>query len=123
MIKKITRDELQRMIDSGQKFKLVDVLEESHYDKEHIKGAISIPLNELKNKAPKLLRKDETIVVYCASFDCQASTKGAEVLLSLGYKDVLDYKGGIQDYKEGGLPLEGSLHGLASKKASACSCC
>jgi len=123
MIKKITRDQLTQMIDFGRKFKLVDVLEKSHYEKEHIKGAISIPLNEIEKRAPKLLKKDETIVVYCASFDCQASTKVAETLLSLGYKKVLDYKGGIQDYKEANLPLEGSLHSLASKKASTCAYC
>lgn len=123
MIKKITRDELMKMVSSGQKFKLVDVLDKEHFQKEHIKGAISLPVNEIEKKAAKILKKSETIVVYCASFDCQASTKASEKLLSMGYKDVLDYKGGLKDYKEANVALEGSLHEATSRVASRCSSC
>lgn len=115
MINKITRDELMKMVSSGQKFKLVDVLDKEHFQKEHIKGAISLPVNEIEKKAAKILKKSETIVVYCASFDCQASTKAAEKLLSMGYRDVLDYKGGLKDYKEANLALEGSLYEATSR--------
>jgi rhodanese-related sulfurtransferase len=124
MVRVISRDKLMDMIKSGQKFKLVDVLEKEHFQDEHIKGAISLPLEEMGKKAAKMLKKDETIVVYCASFTCAASTTAAEKLLSLGYKDVLDYKGGLKDYKEANLPLEGNLHETATNKvASGCSCC
>ena len=106
MVQKITRDELMRMINSGEKFKLVDVLPKESYNNEHIKGAISLPLAEIGRKAAKLLRKDEKIVTYCGSFECQASTLAAEKLVVLGYNNVLDYKGGLKDYKEGNLPME-----------------
>lgn len=122
MINKITRDELKELVASGEKFKLVNVLNKESYAKEHIKGAISLPLNEIDKKAGKRLRKDEKIVVYCASFDCQASTKAAEKLISLGYQNVLDYKGGLADYKEAGFPLQGRLHEADSFSASACRC-
>lgn len=123
MLKKITREELTNMVSSGQRFKLVDVLDKGHYEKEHIPGAISLPLNEIEKKAAKVLKKDDTIVVYCASFDCQASTNATEKLLSMGYKNVLDYKGGLKDYKEANLPLEGSLHKATSGVASSCLTC
>lgn len=123
MVKKITRDELIKMVSSGQKFKLVDVLDKEHFQKEHIKGAISLPVNEIEKKAATMLNKSETIVVYCASFNCQASTKACEKLLSLGYKNVLDYKGGLKDYKEANLSLEGSLYEAASKVRSGCTSC
>jgi len=110
MIKKITRDELVNMMNSGKKFKLVDVLSSESYAREHIKGAISLPVAEIEKKAAKFLKKDDLIVTYCASFECQASSQGAEKLAALGYKNVLDYKGGLKEYKEGNLPLEGSLH-------------
>ncbi len=119
MIKQITRDELLRMRKAGEKFTLVDVLEKDSYTKEHIPGAISIPLIDLELKAAKLLVKEDTIVVYCASFGCNASTMAAEKLQKLGYRKVMDYKGGLKDYKEGGLTLEGDLH----KAASCASCC
>jgi rhodanese-related sulfurtransferase len=123
MLKKITREELTNMVSSGQRFKLVDVLDKGHYEKEHIPGAISLPLNEIEKKAAKVLKKDDTIVVYCASFDCQASSDAAEKLISMGYQNVLDYKGGLKDYKEANLPLEGSLHKAASGVASSCLTC
>lgn len=110
MVKTITRDELKEMISSGQKVKIVDVLGKESYAKEHIKGAISLPLGEIEEGAAKMLKKEEAIVVYCASFECPASTKAAEKLLALGYNNVLDYKGGLKDYKEGNLALEASLH-------------
>lgn len=121
MVKTISRDELMKMIGQKREFKLVDVLSGDSYRNQHIKGAISIPLDEIEKDAPKLLNKDETIVTYCASFDCQASTKAAEKLMSMGYKDVLDYKGGLKDYKEANLPLEGAL--CEKKPSAGCSCC
>jgi rhodanese-related sulfurtransferase len=108
-VKQITREELLDLIKSGKSFKLVDVLSRESYENEHIKGAISIPLDEIGKRSRELLKKDELIVVYCASFDCQASTSCAEKLLTLGYKNVLDYKGGLRDYKEASLPLEKGL--------------
>lgn len=123
MVKKITRDELMNMISSGERFKLVDVLDKAHYEREHIKGATSLPVNEIGKKAGKMLKKDEAIVVYCASFDCQASTNAAEKLFSMGYTNVLDYKGGLKDYKEAGLPMEGTLHKTTVTTASTCATC
>ena len=58
MVKQITRDELIRMLFSATEFKLVDVLPRDHYEKEHIKGAISLPLDEIEEKAGKMLKKD-----------------------------------------------------------------
>lgn len=120
--KTINRDELREMMNSGKAFKLVDVLSRESYEKEHIKGAISIPLDEIEKKADKVLNKEDTIVVYCASFDCTASTKAAEKLVSLGFKNVLDYKGGLKDYEEGNLGLEGACCEGGAKKSSSCTC-
>jgi rhodanese-related sulfurtransferase len=109
MVKQISRDVLVEMMKSGKKFKLVDALSSESYASEHIKGAISIPLAEIEEKAKDLLDKNELIVTYCGSFECQASTHAAEKLIAMGYKNVLDYKGGLKDYKEGNLELEGGL--------------
>lgn len=111
MVKMLNREELQKWIAAGKKFRLVDVLDSQHYELEHIKGAINLPVSEIGDKAKIVLQdKSEAIVVYCASFECQASTMAANKLMAMGYKNVLDYKGGIKDYKEAGLPLEGSAY-------------
>lgn len=123
MVKQITRNELLEMINSSRKFTLLDVLPKESYFREHIKGAISLPLEEIEKGAVKGLNKGDLIVTYCANFDCPASTKAAEKLISLGYNNVLDYKGGLKDYKEAALATEGSLYGQTErKKAGCCNC-
>jgi rhodanese-related sulfurtransferase len=119
MIKKINREELMGMISSGEKFKLIDVLSRESFENEHIKGAISMPLEEIGRMAGKLFHKKDKIVVYCASFECQASTQAAEKLISFGFKNVMDYKGGLKDYKEAHLPLAGKMH----EEPAACPSC
>lgn len=43
-------------------------------------------------------------VLYCWSFLCTASTTAARKLSAMGYR-VLDYKGGLKEWKEKGNPL------------------
>jgi len=109
-VKEISCDELIQLLSFDARVKLVDVLNHSHYKKEHIKGAISLPIRVVRECAKKHLNKDDTIITYCSSFKCPASTDAAKILLSLGYKNVLDYKGGLADYKKANLLLEGSLY-------------
>lgn len=90
---------------SGEKYKLLDVLSSESYDKGHIDGAVSFPLDTInKATAGKLLSKGDNIIVYCGSFQCTASTEGARRLSVLGY-NVLDYKGGIREWQERGNKL------------------
>jgi len=105
----ITLDEFKKMVASERDVVIVDVLDSEHYKKEHLKSALSIPIEELRNNALKMLKKTDKIITYCGGFDCPASTKAAKILMSLGYQHVYDYKGGLQEYKDAGLPLEGSV--------------
>jgi|FrelakmetLWP11LW_1041352.scaffolds.fasta_scaffold00002_75 rhodanese-related sulfurtransferase len=109
-VKSISYYELLQLISYDIKVKIVDVRDHIDYKKEHIKGAISLVLRELRERAYRLLNKHDTIVIYCSGFHCQASTKATKILLSLGYKNVFDYKGGLINYKRANLPLEGYLH-------------
>jgi rhodanese-related sulfurtransferase len=120
-IKEIDRDALVALLVSGEGIQLVDVLARSSFIKEHIKGAISLPATEIEEKADLLLKREKTVVVYCASFECQASTSAAKKLIELGFTKVIDYKGGLKDYKRAGLPLEGELH-PKDKAVPSCGC-
>ena len=110
MIAQINRDQLQLLLRSRDSFKLVDVLAQEHYEREHIPGAISLPEKSIDTDAHRHLDKNDMIAVYCAGFSCTASTRAAEKLLAQGYKHVLDYKGGLENYKKGDLPLAGTTH-------------
>ncbi|MDD5438982.1 MAG: rhodanese-like domain-containing protein [Candidatus Omnitrophica bacterium] len=119
-IMEITRKALEYFTETGKSFTLVDVLPRELYNQEHIAGAVSMPLGEIEKSAATMLPdKHETVIVYCASFDCPASTRAAEILMGLGYIDVLDYKGGLKDYKEYGGKLEGTLHRHETEKDEA----
>jgi rhodanese-related sulfurtransferase len=106
-VRYVSRDELKSLRESGKAFTLVDVLSVEDHAKAHIAGSVNIPLADLERRAGEL-DKDGRIVVYCYNYICQASTQAAEKLTKLGFKDVSDYKGGYHEWKEAGLPLEGS---------------
>lgn len=108
--KEINLKELIQILSFDPQAKVVDVFDHNHYEAEHIKGAISLPLSEINENAKKLLKPDETIITYCANPQCQASAKTAQALLFLGFKNVLNYKGGLAEYKQANLPLEGYWH-------------
>ena len=97
---------LKRMMEGGERFTLLDVRPRSDYDREHIKGARSLPPDEIESKAPATLKPDEDIIVYCDSFVCSASTSAAKILARMGFTNVRDYKGGVREWKQAGLPTE-----------------
>ena len=105
-VKFITIETLLEMRENKEPFKLVEVLAEEEYQKGHIPGAMHIDVDELSEKAAMLLKKNETIVTYCASYGCHASTNAARMLLELGYGKVLDFKAGKRGWVHVGLDLE-----------------
>ena len=105
---KIRRKELKRKIDSPDDFKLVDARNSGSFREENIRGAISIPLGGVEERAEKLLRKSDEIVVYCSSFACPASANEVRKLKQMGFRNVKHYAGGIEDWKNVGYPTESS---------------
>lgn len=103
-VRKVTRDELVHLMHS-QPIILIDVLPHDHFQRVHLPGAINVPLGVLRDLAPLLFGKYATLVVYCANFDCTASPTAAKILMQLGFTDVYDFAGGIQDWWDGGFPV------------------
>lgn len=105
-MKKITREVLKNMMDTNADFVLIDARGHEAYDKEHLPGAVSIPSDHLGEHLLKNYKKDRTIVTYCSSFECTASTIAAEKLEKYGFKKILEFKGGLADWKVAGYPTE-----------------
>lgn len=61
--RRVTVEELKKMLDSG-KAVVYDTRAKAAYDAEHIKGSLSMPSNEVAERAGEL-PKDKTIVFYC----------------------------------------------------------
>jgi rhodanese-related sulfurtransferase len=106
----ITREALKGMIDRKEDFILVNTLSPESYEIQHIPGSINIPVEDIEMKAENLLDKEKDIIIYCGSFECTTSTHAAKILDKLGYKNVYDYKGGLQDWKQAGFPLLSCTH-------------
>src|SRR5262245_40743111 len=62
--RRITREEAIKMVAAG-KAVYVDVRPKDQFDMEHIKGAISLPLQDLSIKMGDL-PKDKFLITYCA---------------------------------------------------------
>lgn len=106
-IKTITALELKGILDSDQNTVVVNVLSAESYNNCHIAGSINIPNNELVQKTIDW-EKNRKIVVYCASLKCSAGDTAYNKLIQLGFTNVLEYKGGMKEWREMGLETEGS---------------
>ena len=92
------------MLDEKRDFILLDVRQYAGYLSKHIKGAKSLPTDEIDKEAKKL-DKSKLVVVYCGGYTCPLSGYAAEKLSQLGFK-VKAYEGGIAEWSEANLPVE-----------------
>jgi len=100
----ISTDDLKKKMDSADDFILINVLSEEQFRREHIPNSINIPLGEIGRRRDELDPNKE-IIVYCKSFQCEASIKAAKKLEKLGFEKVVDYEGGLKDWKNKGFPV------------------
>lgn len=63
----VDRDEVQRLV-AEEAAQVVEVLPAAEYEDEHVASAISIPLKELDEKAPRLLDRVRPVIVYCYDY-------------------------------------------------------
>ncbi|MDT5159003.1 MAG: hypothetical protein QOC99_2969 [Acidobacteriota bacterium] len=61
--RRVTVAELQKMLEDGEAV-VYDTRPKGSYDREHIKGALSMPSGEVDSRVAEL-PKDKTIVFYC----------------------------------------------------------
>ncbi|MDJ0625014.1 MAG: rhodanese-like domain-containing protein [Candidatus Caenarcaniphilales bacterium] len=93
-VKNIEPLELKSLIDSNQKFFLVDVREKDEYSFCKINNSILCPLSDFIEsiKSAKLDKKSR-IILYC--HHGKRSLKAANYLIEEGYDDIYNLMGGI----------------------------
>ena len=89
--------ELKQRLDRGDALKIVDVREPNEYQINRIAGSVLIPLGDIPKRYNELNPNDE-IVVHCKMGG--RSAKAADFLRSVGFKRVLNLKGGILDWSD-----------------------
>ena len=94
-------EELKNKMDSEHQFILIDVRTEKEYLAGHIENAIWLPRGFLEFKIQKLISDPETeIIVYCKRGS--RSALSAYTLMEMGYNNVLNLKGGIEEWVNNG---------------------
>jgi rhodanese-related sulfurtransferase len=98
---------LENMIESNAPMVLLDARSGKWDDKSRIPGARSLNDKSTKEEVAKIIETKETLVVtYCSNLKCGASNKLYIHLKKLGYKNVLEYPFGIQEWLEVGNDIE-----------------
>jgi rhodanese-related sulfurtransferase len=107
-VEEIGRENLREMIERGDEFVLVDARSPLSFAASHLPGAINFTPGWIDGRARRRIPEvDSEIVVYCQGLDCESSVELANRLAELGYTNIRHYAGGISDWADAGLPLEG----------------
>jgi rhodanese-related sulfurtransferase len=103
-VRETTVDEIKNRIDRGEKFVLVDVREESEWQKDHLPGAIHLGKGvierDIEQKVPDL---NAELVLYCGGGF--RSALAADNLQKMGYINVISMDGGVRGWREKGYPM------------------
>jgi rhodanese-related sulfurtransferase len=102
-MKAITTDGLQALKAQEKDLTLVNTLAADEFEKTKIPGAINIPLQNTDFAArveQEAGGKDQPVVVYCASQQCNSSEKAAEKLEAAGFTSVSRYTGGAAAWQK-----------------------
>jgi rhodanese-related sulfurtransferase len=107
-IRTIGRDELKAKLDRGDPFNLIMALNRWAYDAKHIPGSLHF---DTPDELYSTVSPTDEVVVYCSNVDCLSSVAMYRDLVRRGYANVRRYSGGLVDWEEAGLPLEGEMVG------------
>jgi len=105
-IQTIGREELKAKLDRGDEPKLIMALNRWAFDAKHIPGSLHFDTPE---ELYATVRPDDEVVVYCSNVDCLSSVALYRDLVRRGYQNVRRYSGGLLDWEDAGLPLEGEF--------------
>jgi rhodanese-related sulfurtransferase len=89
----------------------LDARPEMFYNEGHIKGALSLPWNEVDAKCMDVIDRiplDAIIITYCDGPACNLSDMLAEFMMNMGFEDVHVLVNGWTVWRDNELPIEAS---------------
>src|SRR3954465_11591661 len=96
-VRRVTIAELRPELERGEAV-LVDVRGGVEYDLGHIKGAISMPLGLIAERA-KELPPGKLLVTYCACTHEQLSVRAVQEMKKVGVENAAALLGGLDEWK------------------------
>jgi rhodanese-related sulfurtransferase len=96
---------VKEWLESGESFSLVDVREQSEWDRGHLPRAIHLGKGIIERDVVSMIpEKSQTIVLYCGGG--YRSALAADNLQKMGYTNVISMDGGWRAWTEAGYPTE-----------------
>ena len=111
--------DLYEALGTGEPITVIDGRSNQAYSREHIPGATSLPHREICPDSTRSLDKSRTYVCYCDGIGCNASTKTALKLLTLGFQ-VRELIGGLDWWKRDGYATAGESGRPGTEIESSC---
>ena len=96
---------------------ILDVSDRNAFNKSRILGAISMPVDELPDRALSSLERNRDIYVY--GENDEHSAEAAAKLREAGFESVSELRGGLAGWKAIGGPMDGSVESQAGVDQSA----
>jgi rhodanese-related sulfurtransferase len=103
-VREIDREALRARLARSEPFKLVMASRDWAFRAKHIPGSVHFKDD---GELYASVAKTDDVVVYCSNVDCHASLALIKKLREHGYENVSHYAGGLIDWEEAGLPVEG----------------
>lgn len=112
-MQQVTTEDLKKIQQTEEPFVLVNVLPAAKFAETEIPGAVNVPFEDpdFADRVAELAGgKDRSVITYCASEECPASTDAARKLEAAGFTDVFDYKAGAKGWKDFEPTTQGREH-------------
>lgn len=90
-IKEVTCSEIDL-----NKFLIIDVRSRREFKEGHLENSINIPLPEIRKNIEKQINDKTTKILVCCASGIR-SKKAAEILENIGYINVYNLKGGLEN--------------------------
>jgi len=122
---RVGADEVAELMKQG--VTVVDTRTQKEYDSEHLRGAVLAPYVEKSLKevdfelakddfsALKNIAKDKPAIFMCNGPECWKSYKASRQAVAAGYSKVYWFRGGMPEWREKHLPVDGSAGAAMAK--------
>ncbi len=104
-IKEVNISFVKHLLNQHGEFLLIDVREDSEWEKGHLPRAIHLSKGVIERDIEKIaLDKNGIVCLYCGGGF--RSALAADNLQKMGYCNVISMDGGFSDWEEAGYPIE-----------------
>lgn len=104
-VRQIDIEGYRALVESGEKFVLIDVREDNEWQKAHAAGAVHLGKGIIERDIETVIPdKSATMVLYCGGG--YRSALAADALRKMGYTGAISLDGGWRAWQQAGLPSE-----------------